>query len=60
METDTATVAAIVREILALVAQTMLTTGDVLLLLQHAMTEAASVATDTGKVCSFKALLNIL
>ena len=55
METDTAiaeaaqTVAEIESEIRALVAQTMPMTGDVPLLLQHAMTEAASVAIDSGK-----------
>lgn len=55
METDTATVAAetvvaetIGSEILASAAQMTPMTGDVLLLLQHAMTEAASVATDTA------------
>ena len=55
METDTAiaeaaqTVAEIESEIRALVAQTMPMTGDVPLLLQHAMIEAASVAIDSGK-----------
>lgn len=53
METDTAIVAAetvvaetIESEILALAAQMTPMTGDVLLLLQHAMNAAASVATD--------------
>jgi hypothetical protein len=56
METDTAIVAAetvvaetIESEILALAAQMTPMTGDVLLLLQHAMNAAASVATDMGK-----------
>ena len=55
METDTAiveaaqTVVEIESVIQGLAAQTMPMTGDVPLLLQHAMTEAASVATDSGK-----------
>ena len=55
VETDTAiveaaqTVVEIESEIQASAAQTMPMTGDVPLLLQHAMTEAASVAIDSGK-----------
>ena len=66
METGTVTVvaateAAIESEILALGAQTMPTTGDVLLLLQHEMTEVASVATDMGKILIiYHSILNIL